>query len=181
VDTVRKTGNDQLILLHCTVSYPVSPKFANLNIINTLHQAFNLPVGYSDHVFGIFSSVLAASMGACVIEKHFTLDRSLKRADYQVSLEPPELQKMIEQIRLIPILKGKSIKKTYPNEEKWRKNARKSITASKDIKKGERLDYNNLKIIRPGTGIHPKYLTFLIGRTLLKDINKNEIIPEDAF
>jgi len=181
VDTVRKTGNDQLILLHCTVSYPVSPKFANLNIINTLHQAFNLPVGYSDHVSGIFSSVLATSMGACVIEKHFTLDRSLKRADYQVSLEPPELQKMIEQIRLIPILKGKSIKKTYPNEEKWRKNARKSITASKDIKKGERLDYNNLKIIRPGTGIHPKYLTFLIGRTLLKDINKNEIIPEDAF
>jgi N,N'-diacetyllegionaminate synthase len=181
VNTVRKTGNDQLILLHCTVSYPVSPKFANLNIINTLHQAFNLPVGYSDHVFGIFPSVLAASMGACVIEKHFTLDRELKRVDYQVSLEPHELQKMIEQIKLIPILKGESFKKTYPNEEKWRKNARKSITASRNIKKGETLNYDNMKIIRPGTGIHPKYMKFIIGKTVKRDLNENQIIPEDAF
>ena len=181
VNTVKATGNDQLILLHCTVSYPVSPKYANLNIINTLQNVFNLPIGYSDHVFGILPSVLAASMGACVIEKHFTLNRELKRADYQVSLEPHELQQMTEQIKLIPILKGESLKKTYPNEEKWRKNARKSITASRNIKKGETLNYDNLKIIRPGTGIHPKYMEFIIGKTVKRDLNENQIIPEDAF
>ncbi|MFC1579354.1 N-acetylneuraminate synthase family protein [Thermodesulfobacteriota bacterium] len=180
VNVINQAGNDQLILLHCTVAYPPNPEFANLNIIDTLRRAFKVPVGYSDHIFGIFSSILAASMGACVIEKHLTLDRNLKRADYQVSLEPQELQEMVRQIRLIEALKGSSVKKVYPPEEKWRINARKSIVAARDIQKGEILQQADVKIMRPGTGIHPQYLHFLMGRTLRKTVKENEIFPEDA-
>lgn len=181
VQTILAAGNEQLILLHSTTSYPPEPKYANLNIIHTLQHAFDLPVGYSDHVFGTFSSVLAASMGACIVEKHFTLDRSKKKGDYQVSLEPHELKKMVEEIRMIDVLKGSSVKKVYEPEEKWRKNARKSLVAACDLNAGEVLKTEDIKIIRPGTGIHPRYRGFFIGRTLKKDITANELIPEDAF
>ena len=179
VNTILQTGNDQLILLHSTISYPPEPQFANLNIINTLRQAFDLPVGYSDHIFGVFSSVLAASMGACVIEKHVTLDRKLKRIDCQVSLEPHELKEMVEQIRLISVLQGSSVKKVYPPEEKWRKNARKSLVAARDMKKGEVLRSQDIVIKRPGNGIHPRHLNFLVSRSLKKDLKKNEAFSWD--
>ena len=120
-------------------------------------------------------------MGACVIEKHVTLDRNLKRADYQVSLEPDELKEMVEQIRLIEVLQGSSIKKVYPPEEKWRKNARKSIVATRDLKSGDIIGKKDVKIMRPGTGIHPQYLNFVVGKTIKKEIKCNEIIPEDAI
>lgn len=180
VRTILKTGNDQLILLHCTTSYPPETRYANLNIMKTLQLAFDVPVGYSDHIPGIFSPVLAASMGACVIEKHVTLDRNLKRQDYQVSLEPLELKEMVEQIRLIPVLQGESVKKVYPQEEKWRRNARKSLVAARDMKSGEILRREDIKIIRPGSGIHPRYLDIFAGKTLKKDLAENQVIPEDA-
>lgn len=181
VQTVLTAGNDQLILLHSTTSYPPDPEYANLNIIHTLQHAFDLPVGYSDHVFGTFSSVLAAAMGACLVEKHFTLDRAKKKGDYYVSLEPHELEKMVAEIRMIPVLKGSGVKKVYQPEIKWRQNARKSLVAARDLKAGEILKTEDIKIIRPGTGIHPRYRDFLIGRRLKKDIKANELIPEDAF
>ena len=181
VNTILNTGNDQLILLHSTISYPPEPKFANLNLIQTLQRSFNLPVGYSDHIFGIFSSVLAASMGACVIEKHFTLDRKQKRADYQVSLEPDELKEMVKQIRLIETLKGSSVKKVYPPEVKWRTNARKSLVAARDLKPGQVIGKEDIKIMRPGNGIHPQYLNFVVGKITKRALKCNEIIPEDAI
>jgi N-acetylneuraminate synthase/N,N'-diacetyllegionaminate synthase len=180
VRTILKTGNNQLMLLHCTTSYPPEARYANLNIIKTLRLAFDLPVGYSDHVPGIFSSVLAASMGACAIEKHVTLDRDLRRPDYQVSLEPSELREMIRQIRLISVLRGESVKKVYPPEEKWHRNARKSLTAARDMKRGEILRKEDIKIMRPGNGIHPRYLDMLVGKKLRKDLTKNKVIPQDA-
>lgn len=180
VEAILATGNDQLILLHCTTSYPPEPKYANLNIIRTLQSAFEVPVGYSDHVPGVLPSVLAASMGACVIEKHVTLDRSLKRPDYEVSLEPAELDLMVKDIRLIPILRGQGVKKVYPPEEKWRINARKSLVAARDMKSGETLKREVIKIMRPGHGIHPKYLNLVVGRRLRRDLAENEVISEDA-
>jgi len=181
VETILKTGNDQLVLLHCTTSYPPAPEFANLNVMNTLRSAFDVPIGYSDHVAGIFSSILAASMGASVIEKHITLDRKSKRPDCEVSIEPSELKEMVEQIRLIPILQGSSIKKIYPSEKKWRRNGRKSLVANRNLKCGDVIGKEDLKIIRPGTGIPPRYMDFIVGKTLKKDISENEIIPHDAF
>lgn len=180
VNTILKTGNDQLILLHCTTSYPPETRYANLNIMKTLQLAFDVPVGYSDHIPGIFSSVLAASMGAYVIEKHVTLDRNLKRQDYQVSIEPSELKEMVDQIRLIPVLQGQSVKKVFPQEEKWRRNARKSLVAERNMKSGEILRREDIKIIRPGSGIHPRYLDMFAGKTLKKDLAENEVISKDA-
>ncbi len=180
VSTILGTGNNQLILLHCTTAYPPETRYANLNIIDTLKRAFNLPVGYSDHIPGIFSSLLGASMGACVIEKHVTLDRKLKRQDYQVSVEPSELKEMADQIRLIPVLQGQSVKKIYPQEEKWRRNARKSLVATRTMKRGEILGKEDIKIMRPGTGVHPRYLHMFIGKTLKKDLLENDIIANDA-
>ena len=180
VNTILKTGNDQLILLHCTTSYPPEARYANLNIIKTLNLAFDMPVGYSDHIPGIFSSVLATTMGACVIEKHVTLDRNLKRQDYQVSIEPSELKEMVDQIRLMPVLQGQSVKKVYPQEEKWRRNARKSLVAARNMKSGEILRREDIKIIRPGGGIHPRYLDMFAGKTLKKDLAENEVISKNA-
>ena len=180
VEVILKTGNDQLILLHCTVAYPPEPEYANLNIIKTLQMAFNLNIGFSDHIIGTFSSVLAASMGACIIEKHFTLDRSLEGPpDYQVSLEPAELKEMTDQIKLIPVLKGQFVKKVYSPEKKWRINGRKSLVAARSIKAGEKILKKDIKIIRPGNGVHPKYLDIFAGRLLKRDISKNELFSFD--
>jgi sialic acid synthase SpsE len=130
-------------------------------------------------VAGTFSSVLAASMGACLVEKHFTLARAEKKGDYQVSLEPPELAKMVAEIRSIDVLKGSCVKKVYEPEIKWRKNARKSLVAAKDLKAGERLTMENIKIIRPGTGIHPKHLPMVLGRQIKKDLKENQLLAID--
>lgn len=180
LEVVHRSGNDQVILLHCTVSYPPEPQFANLNVIKTMQMAFDVPVGYSDHTVGVFPPALAASMGASAIEKHVTLDRSLGRPDSQVALEPNELKIMVDNIRSIPILQGSSAKHVTEQEIKWRKNARKSLVAAKDLKKGEILNPKDVKILRPGTGIHPRYKQMVTGRSLRKDLRMNEIIPEDA-
>lgn len=181
VNTILNTGNDQLILLHCTVSYPSKIEFANLNVLKTLKQVFRLPTGYSNHVDNTFAPILAASMGASMIEVHFTLDRKLKRQDYQVAFEPEELKMMIEQIKMIPVLTGSGIKIISETERKWRHNARKSLFVTRSMKSGEIIKRNDIKIMRPGTGFHVRDLHLVVGRTLRKDIEENEIIPFDIF
>ena len=181
VDTIMNTGNDQLILLHCTVSYPPKLEFANLNVIETLKQAFGLPIGYSNHIDNIFAPVIAVTLGASVVEVHFTLDRMLKRQDYQVAFEPEELKMMIKQIRMIPILQGSGVKSISEPEKKWRRNGRKSLISARSMRAGEIIQRKDIKIMRPGTGFHVRDLNLLVGRTLKKDIRENEIIPFDAF
>jgi sialic acid synthase SpsE len=144
-----------------------------LNVIKTLQNCFDVPVGYSDHYPGIFASILSASMGACVVEKHFTLDRKLKRQDYQVSIEYDELQELVENVHLLPILKGAFGKKICAQEQKWRNNARKSIVSAKDLVKGQTIAHDDVKIIRPASGLHPRHLSTVIGRTLQKNIQIN--------
>jgi N-acetylneuraminate synthase/N,N'-diacetyllegionaminate synthase len=181
VETILKTGNEQLILLHCTVSYPPNIEDVNLNIIRTFQQAFNIPIGYSNHVADIFIPVLAVAMGASAIEVHLTSDRGLEKPDYQVSLEPVELKKMVQHIRLISVVQGSTVKKIAKTEEKWRVNGRKSLIAARNLKSGEILKREDIKIMRPGTGFHPRDIGFLIGRTLRKDIRINKVIPFDVF
>jgi len=181
VDTIMNTGNDQLILLHCTVSYPPKLEFANLNVIETLKQAFGLPIGYSNHIDNIFAPVIAVTIGASAVEVHFTLDRMLKRQDYQVAFEPEELKMMIKQIRMIPILQGSGVKSISEPEKKWRRNGRKSLISARSMRAGEIIQRKDIKIMRPGTGFHVRDLNLLVGRTLKKDIRENEIIPFDAF
>ena len=192
--------NRELILLHCTTNYPTPLNEVNLKAMLTLKKEFNLPIGYSDHTEDINVSLAAVALGACIIEKHFTLDRNLQGPDHKASLEPKDLKEMVEGIRNTEtkltekenpqnIIKeldigealGNGIKEPRPSEVETAKVARKSIVAVKDIKKGAAIKEKMLAIKRPGTGIEPKYLNKVIGRITKENIKKDSIIKWDDF
>jgi N,N'-diacetyllegionaminate synthase len=181
VNNIFKAGNSQIILLHCVVSYPSLPEESNLNAINTLMNEFNLPVGLSDHSQSELTSVIATSIGAKVIEKHLTLDYSLKLPDYQASLEPDLFSKMIKSVRTVKLALGDGEKKILKTEKTWRKNARKSIFYSKNIDKNSVITENDLAIRRPGNGLHPHYYDELIGKTVYKKVKKNQLVKTIHF
>jgi len=187
--------NKELILLHCTTNYPTSLNEVNLKAIQTMKKEFNLFVGYSDHTTGINVSLVAVAFGACLIEKHFTLDKNFPGPDQKASLEPKELKEMIEGIRdiekrrnkgenpekiieelCLPGVMGDGIKKPNQSELEVAKVIRKSIVAAKDIKKGTKMRKDMLVIKRPGTGIGPKFINKVIGKESKKDIKKDELI-----
>ena len=173
---IYSTGNRKLILLHCTSNYPAKYKDINLRAMITLRKKFNVPVGYSDHTKGVEIAIAAVSLGACVIEKHLTLDKNLPGPDHKSSLEPIEFKKMVETIWNVELSMGNGVKVPRDSEAELKKAARKSIVAQEDIKKGSKLTKEMLAIKRPGTGIEPKYLNKLIGKTLKKNIRKNQIL-----
>ena len=164
VDTIYSTGNLKLVLLHCVVSYPSQIEDANLRVINTLRNAFNIPIGLSDHTNDEFTSVLATQMGVVVIEKHFTLDHSLKLPDHEASLDPVEFSKLVERVKLVPKALGNGIKNIQATEQKWRVAARKSLFAAKDIPEQTVITDEYIEIRRPSEGIHPHYLPLILGR-----------------
>ena len=168
--------NDDIILMHCLTNYPAKKEDANLNVIKTLEYAFKRPVGFSDHTSGIEMSVAAVALGSCVIEKHFTIDKNLPGPDHKASLEPHELSEMVKAIRNIEKGLGNGIKKPTNDEIKIKKLVRKSIVAKEDISKGSILTGEMLEIKRPGTGIEPKYLDELIGKELIEDVKKDDLL-----
>ncbi len=170
---IKEAGNYQITLLHCTSNYPTSYGDANLNAMVTLRNAFHLPVGYSDHTPGIEVSVAAAAMGACVIEKHFTLDREMSGPDHKASLNPQELKELVKSIRNIERAMGDGIKRCMIPEVKVRKVARKSIVVVKDIKKGDKIEEGNIGVKRPEGGIAPKYFNKVLGHKAACDIKEN--------
>ena len=176
VNTIKDTGNEDLILMHCTVGYPISLENANLRIIKTLQEAFQVPVGYSDHTQGYLAPIVANMLGSVAIEKHFTLDRSHGGPDYEVAAEPGELVQIIENIRNVEKVLGSSTKKIVEQEIKWRESARKSIFAGQDIEPGTLITEEMIVIKRPSNGISPKYLELIIGRMSRKYIRKDELI-----
>ncbi len=176
VEAFFKTGNSKLVLLHCIVSYPAKPDDANLRVIETLKNAFGLPVGLSDHTVDEFTSILAAQMGVCLIEKHFTPDHAMELPDHQASLDPGQFRKMTDSVKLVRQALGDGVKKILKTEEKWRKSARKSIFTTRVIKKGEIIANDDLCIRRPSDGIHPHYFEMIIGRTARMDIEKNVLL-----
>ena len=178
---LRKHGAKEIILLHCTTSYPAPVHSVNLRVLNTLRHTFHVPVGYSDHTEGITIPVAAVAMGAQVIEKHFTLDRSLPGPDHQASLEPDELKAMVVAIRDVERALGNGIKSPNPEEEAIKRVARKSIVARRDICAGELLGEEVLTAKRPGTGIEPRFTDLLVQRRAKKKILKNQIITWDMI
>lgn len=176
VDTVFETGNKNLILLHCTSNYPTEFEDVNLKAMVTMKEAFKLPVGYSDHTIGIEVPISAVALGAQVIEKHFTLDKNMEGPDHRASLEPQELKNMVNSIRNIEKALGDGIKRYNKSEEKNRIVARKSIVASRDVKKDEVITYNDIDFKRPEGGLKPKYASYLINRIAVRDIKIDEII-----
>lgn len=142
----------------------------------TLRKVFNLPVGYSDHTKGFLAAVMAVAMGACVLEKHFTLDKNLPGPDHKASLEPKELKEMVAMIRNTEIALGDGIKKPTKSEEKIKKIVRKSIVTARVILKNKIITKNMIAIKRPGTGIEPKYINKIIGKKAKVDIKKDRLI-----
>lgn len=169
-------GNDNVTLLHCTSNYPTLINDVNLRVMLTLKEAFKVKVGYSDHTIGIEIAIAAAALGAEVIEKHFTLDKNMEGPDHKASLEPQDLLKMVASIRNIENAFGDGIKRVSSSELSTREVARKSIAAKSFIKKGIKINEDMLATKRPGTGIPPKYLEFVLGKTAARDICCDEIM-----
>lgn len=176
VKLIKKNGNKKLILLHCTTNYPCRLGEVNLRAMLTLKNKFKLPIGYSDHTEGILAPIAAVSMGARVLEKHFTLDKNLPGPDHRASLDPKELREMVDNIREIEKILGSKTKKSTQDEEKIKKLVRKSIVAKKYIMKGEKITADLISIKRPGFGIQPVYLDRIIGRIAKEDIRDDQLI-----
>jgi len=170
-----------LVLLHCVSSYPAKYEDVNLKAILTLKEAFKLPVGYSDHTLGIEIAIAAVSLGAKVIEKHFTLDRGLPGPDHKASLEPDELRAMVKAIRNVEKALGNGIKKPTQNEHEVMKVARRSLVAARDIRAGEIIKKSDILIKRPGTGIPPKFKEIFIGMRPTRDIKKDNPFSWEDF
>jgi N-acetylneuraminate synthase len=165
-----------LTLLHCLTQYPAPVEEVNLRCMLTLREAFKLPVGYSDHTLGIEVPMAAVALGATVIEKHFTLDRGLPGPDHRASLAPAELKKMVKGIRNIEASLGDGIKIPAASEWENREKARKSLVATRYLKKGHRLGASDLMAKRPGNGIGPRYKELVIGAELQEDISQDDLL-----
>lgn len=175
VQVLKREENEDLVLLHCVSRYPAPPKEANLRAMATLTDTFDVPVGFSDHTLGIEVSLAAVALGASVIERHLTLDRSMPGPDHRASLEPTALEEVIRSIRQIEDALGDGAKEPQPSERETRVRARRSIVARADIPLGTVLDPSHLAIKRPGTGIPPRELEAIIGKRLRVDV------PEDTL
>ncbi|TCP57849.1 N-acetylneuraminate synthase [Tumebacillus sp. BK434] len=167
---------EKVTLLHCTTEYPTPYGDVNLRAMDAMGQAFGLPVGYSDHTQGIAVPIAAAARGAVLIEKHFTLDRTLPGPDHQASLEPDELKAMVDGIRQIEAALGVAVKVPVASELKNKPVARKSLVAARAIAKGELFTAENVTVKRPGTGKSPLYFWDVLGRTAERDYQEEDPI-----
>lgn len=167
---------NKITLLHATTDYPTSMQDVNLRAMRTIAQAFQVQVGYSDHTCGVEVPTAAVALGASVIEKHFTLDKTLAGPDHKASLDPNELEAMICAIRNIEIALGDGFKMPISNELKNKNVVRKSIVAAAPISKGQLFTDSNLVAKRPGTGISPMKWNEIIGRVAIRDFAEDELI-----
>lgn len=179
INAIKEEVDLGIALLHCGINYPPPFEDLNLRAIQTLKQAFQLPVGYSDHTMSVTIPSVCVALGANIIEKHFTLDRSLKGPDHKFALEPYELKQMIKNIRETEIALGSPRKFMPESEKNLYKLARRSIIAGRKIPKGKVIEESDLIIKRPGYGIAPKFLNIVLGRTAKKDIEEDDIITWD--
>ena len=175
VEIVDSAANPNFVLLHCVSNYPAPPEAVNLRAMATMKQAFQRPIGYSDHTLGIDVSLAAVAMGACVIEKHFTLDRSLSGPDHLASLEPGELKKMVDGIRVIESAFGDGRKVPVASEMETRKAARKSLVSSQKILEGTLITDEMVMVRRPGTGFPPAMRPLIVGRKAARLIELGEL------
>ncbi len=176
IKTLKENGSSSIRLMHCTTEYPAPYNDVNLNAINTLRERFGLETGYSDHTQGIEIPIAAVTMGATIIEKHFTLDRRMEGPDHKASLEPGELEKMVKGIRHIEQAMGNGLKNPTQEELQNRTAARKSIVAKRDITRGELLSEENITTKRPGNGINPMTWSSILGTQAIRSFRKDEQI-----
>jgi len=171
----KKSKNNKICILQCTSNYPSKIEESNINVLNE-YKKFGYNIGYSDHTTNSISAIVALSLGAKVFEKHFTLNKSMKGPDHKASLNPNELKKYIEDIRLAEKSLGNSAKMPTKSELNTRILARRSLATAKKIKKGQKLSIDYIKFIRPATGIKVKKLKSVLNKRVLKDLEKDEFI-----
>ena len=176
LEVLKNNGTTDVTILHCNTEYPTPMSDVNLTAMNTMKDAFKVKVGYSDHTLGIEIPIAAVALGAEVIEKHFTLDKTMDGPDHKASLEPDELKQMVKSIRNIEQSLGTGVKTPTESERKNKQIARKSIVAKMPIKMGEIFSEENLDIKRPGTGISPMLWDEMIGSKSTKDYQTDELI-----
>lgn len=179
VRVLEKEGITDITLLHCNTEYPTPFEDVNLLAMQHMAGALGYPIGYSDHTVGIEVAIAAAALGAAVIEKHFTLDKTMEGPDHRASLEPEELAQMVSAIRNIEKSRGNGNKCRTHSEEKNCAAARKSIVAAVDIRRGELFTEQNLTAKRPGTGISPMRWYEILGRRATRDYREDELIDEE--
>jgi N,N'-diacetyllegionaminate synthase len=170
------TPKDKIVVLHANTMYPTPMEDVNLKAMLTIQKKFDISIGYSDHTLGIEVDIAAVAMGASVIEKHFTLDKTMDGPDHKASLDPKELKAMVSAIRNIEQALGSSTKKPSPSERPNIDIVRKSIVASQFIKKGSKLTVDTITTKRPGIGISPMKWDEIIGTFAKKDYNKDDLI-----
>lgn len=176
IEVLEKNGTTDITLLHCNTQYPTPYEHVNLSAMDSIRDALHKEVGYSDHTQGIEVPIAAVAMEATVIEKHFTLDKNMEGPDHKASLNPAELQQMVMAIRNIEQAIGNGLKEPSSSEMANKAVARKSIVASRSIKKGEVFSEENLTTKRPGTGISPMKWYEVIGKVAPRDFSEDEII-----
>ena len=181
VRTLIEHGASDITLLHCTTEYPAPYEDVNLKAMETMRDAFDLPIGYSDHTKGLEIPVAAVARGACVIEKHFTLSREMEGPDHKASIEPDELKQMVDMIRHVEVSIGDGVKKVSPSEAKNQDIARKSIIAAKAIKAGDEFSEENVTTKRPGNGINPMRWFDLLGKKAKHDYEEDYLIEKDEL
>lgn len=176
LDVLKENGAKEITVLHCNTEYPTPMSDVNLTAMNTMKEAFKVPVGYSDHTLGIEVPIAAVALGATVIEKHFTLDKTMEGPDHKASLEPNELKQMVTSIRNIEQALGDGVKTPTKSERKNKAIARKSLIAKTNIARGDLFTEDNLDIKRPGTGISPMLWDEVVGTKAAKDYTADELI-----
>lgn len=178
IEICKKEGNNDIVLLKCTSAYPAPLEDANLLTIPDMKKRFNVEVGFSDHTLGSTAAVVATTLGAKIIEKHFILDKSIGGADAAFSMEKEEFSLMVQTIRDTEKLLGRVDYSMTDSKQNSRNYAR-SLYVCKDIKKGESFTLENIKSIRPGYGLHPKYLNEILGKRALKDYKFGDRLEND--
>ena len=177
VAAILAEGNEKLILLHAITSYPTHAENVNLAAMQTMMQAFpQLDIGYSDHTQSPVACLCAVAMGARVIEKHFTYDKSADGPDHMLSADPAEMKWLVDAVRNFEEMRGSGIKRPANSEKITRRNNRKSVVLNRSVKDGTRLTEEDIAVKRPGYGIDPKYIEQIAGRRVAKDIEKDSVL-----
>ncbi len=181
VDAAQEVGNKQLVLLQCTTDYPSRPDDANLRTIPHMAREFHVPVGYSDHTASFETSIAAVALGACVIEKHFTLDRSMPGPDHAASCDYEQFRQLTAAIRATEAALGTGIKQPSVAELENMRNMRRSLAARRDLRAGDLLTEDAVTLMRPASGISPAMMPQLLGRKLARSVPAGRLFAEEDF
>jgi N,N'-diacetyllegionaminate synthase len=176
VRCLQSKGCENLALLHCVSNYPAVIEDSNLKALHTLEHAFGLPVGYSDHTLGLDVSLASVVLGACILEKHFTLDKSMPGPDHQASLEPDELFRLVQKVRMIEAALGDGRKVPAKSEENTSKIARRSLFLNQDLESGEIIKPADIIALRPSGGIPPNLIHLVLGKRASHPLKKGELL-----